>query len=116
MPHLILQQSKNVKNPESKVFFAAAHKLLTEKLPTKLSSCKSRLLIADDFLVADGNQDLGFVHLEVAVLAGRTDELLSQVSRELHALLLEHLAADNSGLTLKISVEVRNLSQHYYMA
>jgi 5-carboxymethyl-2-hydroxymuconate isomerase len=113
MPHLILQQSSNVKNPDSKKFFKQAHELLVAKLPTQLSSCKSRLIIVDDYYVADGSPDTAFAHLEVAVLSGRTDDLLAEISKLLFDLLQEHLSTSNKLLDLHLSVEVRSLG-HYY--
>lgn len=113
MPHITLQQSNNVTNHTARVFFKHVHQLLAQKLPTKLESCTSRLIVANDYLVADGKADLAFAHLEVAIYAGRSSALLIQVTQDLYNLLYEHLTPDNIGLNIHITVEVRILSEYY---
>lgn len=113
MPHVILQQSNNISNQNSKQLFKQIHQLLADQLPTKVESCRSRLIITDDYVVAHDAPNSAFAHLEVTVLAGRTTEVLNATSKLLLDLLNEHLTTENSNLDIKMSVEIRNLSEHY---
>lgn len=113
MPHLILTQSKNITH-NSAIFFKKAHQLLSEMLPTELSTCKSRLILADNYLISDGEIQDGLVHLEIAVLVGRSEELLKNISKQLYQLLNNHLIAENVLIKVQLSVEIRNLSESYF--
>jgi len=113
MPHLTLTQSKNITH-DAKSFFIHAHQLLTDRLPTQMKSCQSRVVLADDYLVADGSSADGFAYLEIAILAGRSSILLKEISKEIYQLLEEHLLAQSVLTQIKISVEIRNLNEVYY--
>jgi 5-carboxymethyl-2-hydroxymuconate isomerase len=113
MPHIVLQQSSNVSNTNSSLLFQNIHNLLVKMLPTKLDNCKSRLIIADDYYIADGHIDLAFAHLDIAILPDREPLLLKQISQQLCNMIAEHLILQNSKLNLKISVEIRTLSDYY---
>ncbi len=114
MPHIILECSDNLVENHFKTLLQQIHELLSEKLPTDLVSCKSRVQRYADFMIADGGAKHAFVHLAIAVMKGRNKELLDRLS----ATLLEQLGiafkASAEKFQLHLSVEIRELSDVYH--
>jgi 5-carboxymethyl-2-hydroxymuconate isomerase len=54
--------------------FLTLHKILAEKSPTDLSSCKSRCIAHELYFIGDCDAGNAFAHLTVKILAGRSDE------------------------------------------
>ncbi|MBA4117620.1 MAG: hypothetical protein C0514_01810 [Candidatus Puniceispirillum sp.] len=114
MPHIKLALSNNIQEREDiQEFFHECHTLLVRDLPTKLDSCKSRLLVHDVFRVGDGIHHNGFIHLEVRILPGREDTLLNEIAANLLKLLQKHFAQSLMTLKPATSVEIATL-QHYH--
>lgn len=113
MPQITLQYSKNIKTAELSCVFGDIHALLAERLPTELITCKSRIIQVGEFFIGNGAENIGFIHLEVAVWPGRSGELLSSISKELCELLKKCFIPYNLDIEIAVSVEVRDLSDHY---
>jgi 5-carboxymethyl-2-hydroxymuconate isomerase len=71
MPHIILEYSSNVVEPDFSRLFKECHELLTGKLPTEMKNCKSRAVKCVNYYVGDGNADNGFVHVTLKIMPGR---------------------------------------------
>lgn len=115
MPHLVLEASANVfeANTTIKQCLIECQNLLAEKLPTQLSSCKSRYIKHEVFIVGDNNVSNAFIHLGVKVLSGRSPQVLLSVTEDLRQLLDKFFVQSATILKLSISVEVTNLSEYY---
>ena len=115
MPHLIFEASANIiaSNDKIKQTMRDCQNLLVEKLPSQLSSCKSRLILHDLFVVGDDKNENAFIHLTVKVLAGRSAELLKAVALQLKDILSNDFARCEEQLNLTISVEIATLNDNY---
>lgn len=114
MPHVVLERSKNVTaKGDLTNLLNQISKTLAENLPTKIESCKCRSYECDIFSVAGGRANSGFVHLGVKILAGRSDEIINNVSRKLLDELKEYFKESASKLNLQFSVEITDLSSFY---
>jgi 5-carboxymethyl-2-hydroxymuconate isomerase len=113
MPHIILEISDNVIEKDFSNLFCEIHNILVSNLPTKLESCKSRAIRHKEFLVGDGDLNNAFVHLSISVLQGRSKEVLSNTTKILFACLKENLRDSISKLDLKISIELKELSEFF---
>lgn len=113
MPHIILECSNNVNHACLKDVLPKIHDYLVEALPTKLESCKSRVVLYKDYLIADGHHDLAFVHITIKILAGRSEELLQSISQNVLKMLEEFLLSSAEGLIYKLSVAIENLPSNY---
>ena len=80
MPQIILECSHNVIESELSTLFGEIHQLLTERLPTQLESCKTRVIKHRDYYIGDGNANNAFVHLSIGVIKGRSKELLESIA------------------------------------
>ena len=113
MPHIQLALSNNIpERDDVQAFFHECHTLLAQSLPTKIESCKSRLLVHDIFRVGDGIHHNGFIHLDVRVLPGRSQEVMDTTAKDLLKLLQRHFAQTLFTLKPSVSVEIATL-QHY---
>lgn len=115
MPHLILEASSNIieTNDKVKVILQDCQNLLVERLPTKLTSCKSRLVLHDVFVLGDNNPANAFVHLSVRILKGRSADLINEVSKLLVEVLSQGFSKSSEQLHLGISVEITDLNDNY---
>ncbi len=115
MPHLILEASSNIieTNDKVKVILQDCQNLLVERLPTKLTSCKSRLVLHDVFVLGDNNPANAFVHLSVRILKGRSANLINEVSKLLVEVLSQGFSKSSEQLHLGISVEITDLNDNY---
>lgn len=113
MPHLILEYSANVSEPDFCGFFRECHQLLTNALPTELKTCKSRAIKYQDFYVGDGDAHNAFVHLTLKIMPGRSMKVLQTVSQALLELLKKYFSESFKRGNLKISIEINELAQPY---
>lgn len=115
MPQLTLEYSTNItESADFSVLFAKCHHLLAELLPADIASCKSRAMAQSDFYVGDGNPANAFVHLQIQVLPGRSKEKLEHIGKNILPLLKAHFTDALKKLNLQITVEVADLSTHYF--
>ncbi len=67
-----------------------------------------------EFRVADGAADRAFVHLGVAVLAGRDAERLRATAEALLAVLLESFPRARAERRCEITLEIREMRRELY--
>jgi 5-carboxymethyl-2-hydroxymuconate isomerase len=115
MPHLILEASANIYESNARIKRALmdCQKLLVAELPTELSSCKSRVVLHDIYVVADDAINNAFIHLTVKILKGRSTELIRVVAEKLRLALLTNFVKSKDALNLSISVEIVELNDSY---
>src|SRR5260221_9268785 len=73
MPHLTLEYSANLSEPDPSALFAALHESLAV-LGFALDDCKSRAYRCETYRVGTGAKQRGFAHLTLAVLDRRSAE------------------------------------------
>ncbi|MEV6245092.1 isomerase [Streptomyces sp. NPDC051742] len=91
-------------------FALALHPLVAETVDTTVDACKTRFREIEELVVADGAADDVIVHVEIALLFGRTDDVKARLSKAVLALLPEYLKATEG---VRLSVEVRDLESSY---
>lgn len=118
MPHLVLEASSNIieTNDKVKAILQDCQNLLVDKLPTKLTSCKSRLVLHDVFVLGDNNVNNAFIHLSVRILKGRAPKLIHEVSKLLVDVLSQGFSKSAEHLHLGVSVEITDLDDSYSSA
>ena len=113
MPHIILEIPKEFDKGISHQIIDLSQTNLTEHLPAKLESFKSRVYKYDSCMVAGGNSK-ELIHLSIKVLSGRTSGLLCNCANELReklVKLVEICRLDNDKYV--ITLEITELSQAY---
>nr|MCH9762832.1 5-carboxymethyl-2-hydroxymuconate Delta-isomerase [Gammaproteobacteria bacterium] len=114
MPHLILECSRMIGNKiDFNSLFKKLHELLSEQLPTKISSCKSRKVIYEQVYIGDDFLMNEFMHLTVKILPGRTDDKKQQIGQEILTILSGSMKPYNPE-KIQLSVEILDLSPSYF--
>ncbi|MFF5972432.1 5-carboxymethyl-2-hydroxymuconate Delta-isomerase [Streptomyces sp. NPDC012769] len=91
-------------------FALALHPLVVETVDASLDACKTRFREVEELVVGDGATDDAVVHVEIALLAGRTDEAKARLARAVIDLVPAHLKEQDG---VRISAEVRDLDPSY---
>jgi 5-carboxymethyl-2-hydroxymuconate isomerase len=116
MPHLVLEYSANVPGPpDFDRVLERLHRAMTTAGPFDLAKVKSRVVRRECFRVADGGPERAFVHLSVAVLAGREADALRATAEALLAVLQESFSRAQAERRCDISVEVREMKRDLYL-
>lgn len=113
MPHIILELSDNIIESQYDNILLQINKILVENLPTKLDSCKGRVICHKNFLIGDGSKYNALIHVNVDVLAGRTDEILELISQKMINLLSFLFQESIKSLNPAISVSIGVLPKAY---
>ncbi|MEU1231785.1 MULTISPECIES: 5-carboxymethyl-2-hydroxymuconate Delta-isomerase [unclassified Streptomyces] len=91
-------------------FALALHPIVVETVDATLDACKTRFREVEEFVVGGGAADDELVHVEIALLAGRTDEAKARLADAVLELLPGYLKAAEG---VALSVEVRDLDGSY---
>ncbi|MEU6390305.1 5-carboxymethyl-2-hydroxymuconate Delta-isomerase [Streptomyces sp. NPDC046939] len=91
----------------------AVHQACVDLVGARVPACKTRFRSAEETVVGDGTEEAHVVHVEIALLAGRTEEAKQALTESVLTLLPTHIK-DPEGVHL--SVEVRDLAPAYKSA
>ena len=91
-------------------FALALHPLVVETVNATLDACKTRFREVEETVVGDGSTEDVIVHVEIALLYGRTDDAKARLSKAVLALLPKYVKATEN---VRLSVEVRDLESSY---
>ncbi|MFE0703551.1 5-carboxymethyl-2-hydroxymuconate Delta-isomerase [Streptomyces sp. NPDC058872] len=91
-------------------FALALHPLVAETVDAAVEDCKTRFREVEETVVGDGGTVAASVHVEVALLPGRTEGAKARLAEAVLDLLPRHLKATDGVL---LFVEVRDLEASY---
>jgi 5-carboxymethyl-2-hydroxymuconate isomerase len=115
MPHLLLEYSASVPDtPDFDEVLRRLHEAITAKGDFEPANVKSRVLRHESFRVADGASDRAFVHLGVAVLAGRDTERLHETAAALLSVLHDAFPRARLERRCQITLEIREMRRDLY--
>jgi 5-carboxymethyl-2-hydroxymuconate isomerase len=115
MPHTILEYTASVPDqPDLQAFWDQLHRFLVEAAPCRLQDLKSRAYRCEAFRAGDGEGQLGFVHLTLLLLEGRTDETLAKVGQGALTLLQERFPEARRSGRMDLTVEIRGMRRAAY--
>ncbi|WP_426357513.1 hypothetical protein ACPUVO_13770 [Pseudocolwellia sp. HL-MZ19] len=116
MPHFILEHSGNLEN--ASLNLDGLFEQLVEKAVATgifpLAGIRCRAHNCEHFRVADGTAAFGFVHLNVRIGSGRTEEQKASSAKILFDVLTDHLAVLYENQGLAISFELTELPTHKF--
>ncbi|MFE7747433.1 5-carboxymethyl-2-hydroxymuconate Delta-isomerase [Streptomyces sp. NPDC057428] len=113
MPQITVDYSAELDDGFDRRGFALAlHPLVAETVTTKIPGCKTRFRRVEESVVGDAPAGDAIVHVEVALLAGRTAELKGRLTAAILDLLAGHLKAAD-GLVVHTSAETRDLDPSF---
>ena len=112
MPHIKLEYSKNIiwKNSILDIL-NDIQKILINNAEVKRENCKSRAMELKNFYSTGNNQHGGFIHLEISLLGGRTDEVKTNIGKECSRIVQSFI---ENRVEIQVSVELRDMDQNSY--
>jgi 5-carboxymethyl-2-hydroxymuconate isomerase len=117
MPHLTLEYSANLRADGD---FAGLCRKLAACLVAQragdvavypIGGVRVRAIAADDWCIADGAADAGFVHATFKVGAGRSEALRRTTADALFAIIKDHFATHYERMGLALSLEMAEFSE-----
>jgi 5-carboxymethyl-2-hydroxymuconate isomerase len=113
MPQITFEASDNIIEQDLRETLSEIHQILVDVLPTKLESCKSRVIRHKEFLLGDGDVNNAFIHLSIRIIEGRTKEIIDVATNQIMIVLQNNFKESANKLNLKFSVAIDNLPQSY---
>ncbi|MFF5447285.1 5-carboxymethyl-2-hydroxymuconate Delta-isomerase [Streptomyces sp. NPDC012888] len=113
MPQITVDYSANLSEVFARRAFALAlHSLTAEVAGGAVADCKTRFRCLEEVHVADGAPENAVVHVELGLLAGRTEAVKAELSAAVLDLLRTHLPSGD-GRVVHASVDVVELGPAY---
>ena len=111
MPHFIIEYSRNLEQdiaiPE---LMRVVHDCALASDMFDLWAVRTRAEPRDDYIIADGNPDHGFVQLTVRVRPGRDENKRMDLARTVHEKVVAFLAPSFAKRQLAVNVEVQEVT------
>ncbi|MFW9995814.1 MAG: 5-carboxymethyl-2-hydroxymuconate Delta-isomerase [Candidatus Odinarchaeota archaeon] len=115
MPQIILEYSSNIKeNVDFRKLFSDIHHIIETTGGVKIENCKSRAKCQDDYFIGTGKTDSAFIHLEIQWIEGRTEEVKTQLGRDLLNLLKGNYISSLETLGIQITVHLIDIAKNSY--
>ncbi|OEJ96517.1 5-carboxymethyl-2-hydroxymuconate Delta-isomerase [Streptomyces thermolilacinus] len=116
MPQITVDYSAALHDSFDRRGYAKAlHPVVVDTVAARAEACKTRVRAVEDFTVGDGTGGDAVVHVEIALAAGRTEEVKGRLAQAAAALVRDFLPAAD-GPAVHISAEVRDLDPAYRTA
>lgn len=114
MPHILVDYDAALQDVFDRRRFALELHSLAAKTVDGITveSCKTRFRRVDEAVIAHGEPGQALIHVEFAILPGRTTDTKSALSRAVLDLVRSHTAAA-PGLAVHASVDVCDLGAAY---
>jgi len=113
MPHFIVEYTSNIKR-EARIpqLLAKANEILIAQGGVfPIGGIRSRAIELADYCIADGEADYAFVHCNLKIGAGRTEDEKKKVCNDLFDAIREHFAEMFSKRYLALSLELNEFSE-----
>lgn len=114
MPHIVFEYTADLSPlPDMGQVFKRVHAILDEVARAKVPNSKSRSIPVDSY-VGDGDPINAFVHLDIRLMEGRSDEVKEEISNRCLMLLTDTLKDAVDRRNLQITVSVSDLERATY--
>ena len=108
MPHITLECTANVKI-DFQEFFSKLSESLAATGNAAAVGIKCRLVVSDEYYIADGNQDFQMVNLLFRLREGRTNKVLKEFSQIGMKLMEEYFREEVKAKSIILSTEIKEL-------
>ncbi|OEY93275.1 5-carboxymethyl-2-hydroxymuconate Delta-isomerase [Acinetobacter qingfengensis] len=116
MPHIIVEQSANLKNIDAiDLLTELNHALFASGSVAHIDEIKSRLRIDDDFVIGSGNHHQAYIHVKIHLLSGRTFEQKQKISECVMQRLKQYKFFNADQLELQLCVELIEMDREFYI-
>jgi 5-carboxymethyl-2-hydroxymuconate isomerase len=114
MPHITVEYSDTVADAFDRPGFAKdLHQALVTVAGGRAQGCKTRFQRLTETYLADGSGDYAIIHVELALLAGRTPQVKRRLTEAVMESLRRH-TAPTPAVELQFSVDYRDIDADAY--
>lgn len=114
MPHITVDYSDALADTfDRRGFGLALHPLVARTIEGTVAGCKTRFRRVEECVISDGAEDIAMVHIQVALMQGRTPDVKAELSRGVLALARDHIKP-TPGFTLHTSVDISDIARGCY--
>ncbi|MGW6685127.1 5-carboxymethyl-2-hydroxymuconate Delta-isomerase [Streptomyces sp. NPDC054961] len=116
MPQITVDYSARLSDAFDRRGFALAlHPVTAELVETTVEHCKTRFRCLEEVYVGDGSPEHALIHVQVGLLAGRTEAVKAELADAVLALLRTYAStgASGPGAVVHVSVDVNDLGASY---
>jgi 5-carboxymethyl-2-hydroxymuconate isomerase len=110
MPHLTLEYTDNL-SFEIQPLLARLHAELVDTGAINLKGIKSRAVRHNEYRIADGNPEYGFVHISLLIREGRPLETQNQAVQRVMSVLKETFRDRIDNGFISLSVDIKEMRQ-----
>ena len=116
MPQITLEYTDNISFPNDKEnFFKNLHNVVSTNADTNINNCKSRLIKLENYFTEDGRQkSAGFIHLEVKLLEGRTQEIKDNLGNITLSFLKKTFITEENKESVQITFHIIDINRKSY--
>jgi 5-carboxymethyl-2-hydroxymuconate isomerase len=115
MPQIQIDYSSNLAGRlDPRALALAVHRAAVAHVATTLDSCKTRITAHDHVVIGDGDPREAMLHIDLAILSGRTDAAKHALGEAVVALAAEAIDAHGLGGPVQVTVEVSELDTPHY--
>lgn len=112
MPHITVEYSSNLdKRVSMRNIIEEIHAAVVANGAFEKGGVRTRAIPQDLYVVADGDPDNSFIHVEMRIAPGRSPETRKQVSQSILDVIRERTKEVMKQYGLGISVEIREIDQ-----
>ena len=108
MPHLTLEYSDNIE-VDIQLLLARLHEEVVATGAINLKGIKSRAIKHNQYRVADGDPDYGFVHVGLLIREGRSIEVQKEATRRVMKVLKETFGHLFETRELSLTVDLKEM-------
>jgi 5-carboxymethyl-2-hydroxymuconate isomerase len=114
MPQINIEHSANLAVEGLRELAADLHRVLPAIIDSAQDSFKTRLTRIDDFVIGDGADAHGMLHLDVRILTGRSEAVKTQAGQAALDAAVRRLGAVAPGMDVQVTVEIGELDRANY--
>ena len=114
MPHICLEYTDNIHTTDIMGLLKSIQDVLIELADVKAKNCKSKVIHYNDYHMGSCDINEGFVHLEINILEGRTDEIKTKIGKKSLKILKSYFGDNSVGDSIQYSLEIREIKRSDY--
>lgn len=112
MPHITVEYSSNLDQRISmRDVIHGIHAAVVANAAFPIGGVRTRAISQDLYVVADGDPDNSFIHVDMRIAPGRSPETRKQVAQAILDVVRDHTKEVMKQFGLGISVEIREIDQ-----
>lgn len=114
MPQIKLEYSSNIQSEVNfKNLLLEVHRNVAQIINCDIYNCKSRVIKLDNYLIGEGELKNAMIHLDIAILDGRPDDVKIELGEKILSILDTYFSG-NSDLATQITVDIKDLQRKLY--